>query len=198
MFVFPARNGLLTRHEWTRGRQKGSVFRSIPCYLVGNGPRAFFPGKKLYLCWYPTVRIALFSGNWLRMPTVGWVLHQKWEQIGFNNFNLYKATQARQTAGHVAWNISSHDLKVISLFPQINETPFTNKARNRYLGQVAPFVAHFTRINCMWGTHNPTSLQFVKSLEMWFIKLMYATQRSEQAHTHMWELPEGWPAAEIH
>ena len=27
---------------------------------------------------------------------------------------------------------------------------------------------------------------------------MYAPQRSEQAHTHMWELPEGWPAAKIH
>ena len=50
MFVFPARNGLLTRHEWAPGRQKGSVFRSIPCYLVGNGPRAFFPGGELYLC----------------------------------------------------------------------------------------------------------------------------------------------------
>ena len=49
MFVFQARNGLLTRHEWAPGRQKGSVFRSIPCYLVGNGPRAFFPGEELYL-----------------------------------------------------------------------------------------------------------------------------------------------------
>ena len=50
MFVFPARNGLLTRHKWTPGRQKGSVSKSITSYLVGNGPRAFFPGEELYLC----------------------------------------------------------------------------------------------------------------------------------------------------
>jgi hypothetical protein len=100
------------------------------------------------------------------MPAVGWVLHQKWEQLGFNNFNLYKTTQARRTAGHVAQNISSHDLKVISLFSQFRGTPFTNKASNRYLGQVVPFVAHLTQINRMWSIHIPTSLQFVKSLEM--------------------------------
>jgi hypothetical protein len=50
MFVFPASNGLLTRHEWTPGRQEGSILRSITCYLVGNGPRAFFPGDELSLC----------------------------------------------------------------------------------------------------------------------------------------------------
>ena len=100
------------------------------------------------------------------MPAVGWVLHQKWEQLGFNNFNLYETTQARRTAGHVAQNISAHALKVSSLFSQFRGTPFTNKDPNRYFGQVAPFVAHFTQINFMWGTHNSTSLQFVKSLEM--------------------------------
>ena len=25
-----SRNGLLTRHEWTPGHQKGSIFRSVP------------------------------------------------------------------------------------------------------------------------------------------------------------------------
>ena len=100
------------------------------------------------------------------MPAVGWILQKSWEQLGFNNFNPYKTTQSRWTAGHVAQNISSHDLKVISLFSQITGTPFTNKGPDRYFGQVAPFVAHVTQVNRMWGTHNPTLLEFVKSLEM--------------------------------
>ena len=42
MFVFPARNGLLTRHKWTLSRQIGGVFKSTTSYLAGYGPRAFF------------------------------------------------------------------------------------------------------------------------------------------------------------
>ena len=82
-------------------------------------------------------------------------------------------------------SLRTHANSTFTLFSQITGTPFTNKAPNRYFGQVAPFVAHFTQINRMWGTHNPTSIQFVKSLEMWFIKLMHAPQRSERAHMHM-------------
>ena len=95
-----------------------------------------------------------------------WVVQKSWDGLGIRRFRLYKTEHDRASVHERTESLPSHDLKVISLFSQITETPFTNKAPNRYVGHVAPFVAHFTRINCMWGIHNRTLVQFVKSLEM--------------------------------
>ena len=110
-------------------------------------------------------------------------LQKSWDALGFIIFGLYKTAHDRASMHSRTWNLPSHAISAFTLFSQITGTPFTNKGPDRYLGQVALFVALFTQINRMWGTYTHTSLQFVKSLEMWFIKLMYAPQRSEQAHT---------------
>ena len=95
-----------------------------------------------------------------------WVVQKSWDGLGIRRFRLYKTVHDRASVHERTESLPSHDLKVISLFSQITGPPFTNKGPDRYFGQVAPFVAHFTQVNRVWGTHNRTLVQFVKSLEM--------------------------------